>query len=119
MEIWDKYTERVTNLMPAPGWRVAACWIYGDDVSFDFIPVVGWASIHREPLKREYDALDDIVDLLVCHEGRVLRLRFFGEEGHAEARELPPGQELDDELKAELEKEVRDKMKPQRRVGAA
>lgn len=100
------YLERITNIMPAPGWRAVGCWVQQNGVPhFEEIAVVGWAGIQHVPIDGQKDTPpDDDVKLLLFDEEtgdaytRDWLLTFF----YKAIEILPPGKDLDADLKAQM-----------------
>jgi hypothetical protein len=109
----DKFVKEIIQLMPAPGWRVVACWLHrdhtaygdGDICFFNDFHVVGWGIVRHVPLNEDKSAQYDEIKLFVMDEGDAVELdnnNYY----HGTTEVLGPGEELDDNLKEQIKQRL-------------
>jgi hypothetical protein len=109
--------KEITQIMPAPGWRLIFCCRLDDDILFEEMPVVGWGVIHAHDEDGEEDYNE--VDLLFFEQesGIVESVKdFFHSVEGGTHHILPPSQELTDELKCQWSNQLKRLLKREQRT---
>jgi hypothetical protein len=102
---------QIQNLFPAPGWKVFGCAIgLEDDKAFFFeIPVIGWAVVRTISTGDDAELHDDEIKLYVCDDEGVRSVEQCV-TSNSLAEQFAPGEELNEERKAEMERWTRERM---------